>query len=136
MARKCMIKLMLVMMESIVLIIFEVHANELTPLSFAPTPLPINIHPFHLDDENISYIDRCIERTLKKCEEQHHNQLCVAVNLTLSLFKDPMHPKDYPTNFLYVIGKCSYDCVVDSEHVGIHYASCIANCYEKLMTKP
>jgi hypothetical protein len=41
MAWKCMIKLMLVMMESIVLIIFEVHANDLTPLSFAPTPLQL-----------------------------------------------------------------------------------------------
>lgn len=131
-----MIKLMLVMMESIILIIFEVHANDPTSLSFAPTPLPINLHPLHLDDENISYIDRCIERTLKKCEEKHPNRLCVAVNLTLCLFEDPMHHKDYPTNCFYVIGKCSYDCVVDSEHAGIHYASRIANCYEKQMEKP
>jgi hypothetical protein len=40
-----MIKLMLVMMELVILIILEVHANDRAPLSFAPSSLTTSIYP-------------------------------------------------------------------------------------------
>ena len=49
MAKKCTIKLKLVMMMFIILIILEVHANNPTHISSAPTPPPTNLKPFQLD---------------------------------------------------------------------------------------
>jgi hypothetical protein len=51
MTTKCMIKLKLVMMKFIILVILKLHANDLNPLSYAPTSLPIGLHPFQLDSD-------------------------------------------------------------------------------------
>jgi hypothetical protein len=65
MARKHMIKLQPVMIELIILIILEVYANDLIPLSPTPTLLPTSLQrPFQLDHEEMTYIHRCLEFTL------------------------------------------------------------------------
>jgi hypothetical protein len=100
MGRNCMIKLILVMIELIIIVTLEVHANDPTPFSSASTPLPTNLHPFHLENEDITYIHRCVERTTKKFESSKVMiEYTVAEELLDCLFKDPMHPKDYPILF-------------------------------------
>jgi hypothetical protein len=53
MGRNCMIKLILVMIELIIIVTLEVHANDPIPFSSASTTLPTNLHPFHLENEDI-----------------------------------------------------------------------------------
>ena len=98
MSRKSTIKFMLMMMELIVLMILEVHANNNTPVSSAPTETPNKLHIFEHDtgDKDMSYnIDRCIESTVTKDIHAFY----IAKNLLECLFNDPMHPKDYPITF-------------------------------------
>jgi len=137
MARICTITLMLVIMESIILIILKVYANDPTPLSSAPTPLPTNLHPFRLDNEYMTYIHLCLETTLKKCDipEESNIEFCIAKNLLGCLFNHPMHPKDYPISLGHALGKCHIHCLFDSRSYGISHAQCIADCYEDQMKK-
>jgi hypothetical protein len=98
-----MMKLILVTMKLIILIILEVHASDLAlprSISSALTLLPTNLHPFHLDTEDVTYIHRCILSTIKKCEVEKFLEWCIATNLVSCLFDDPMHPKDYPMSLL------------------------------------
>jgi hypothetical protein len=132
-----MTKLMLVVMELIILIILIVYANDPTPLSSAPTPLPTNLHPFRLDNEYMTYIHLCLETTLKKCDipEESNIEFCIAKNLLGCLFNHPMHPKDYPISLGHALGKCHIHCLFDSRSYGISHAQCIADCYEDQMKK-
>ena len=125
---------MLVVMELIIFIILEVHANDPTPLSSALTPLPASIYPFHLDNEDMNYIHRCLESVLKLCEERFMMEYCIAKNLLGCLFKDPMHPKNYPTGFYKLLDKCYDNCLFTSQRIGIHHAPCILSLILLLVT--
>lgn len=63
-----MVKLMLVMMMVLIVFkIFEVHANyDPTPLTYAPTLPPTGLHPFKLDNENMTHIIPCLESTIEE----------------------------------------------------------------------
>jgi hypothetical protein len=137
MGRNCMRKLILVMIELIIVVTLEVHANDPTPLSSAPAPapLPTNVHPFHLDNEDITYIHLCVESTIEKCESSEFIEFCSAKELLKCLFNDPMHPKDYPILLTLAISKCYSHCFFDLRIYKINHASCIADCYEEQMKK-
>jgi hypothetical protein len=95
MARKCMIKLMLVMMKSIILIILEVHANDPT----FSLPLPLHYQPTFIHSNLIMRI-RLISTVALKAHiesmEKNFMEYFIAIHLLECLFNDPMHPKDYP----------------------------------------
>ena len=99
-----------VMMKLIVFIILKVNANEPTHLSSTPTPLPTSIHPFHLDNEHMTYIHHCLEIVLKLCETAQFMEYCIAKKLLVCLFDDPMHPKDYPIRYHNLLNKCYHNC--------------------------
>ncbi|XP_062147203.1 uncharacterized protein LOC133854936 isoform X2 [Alnus glutinosa] len=134
MSSKSMIKLMLVIiMEFIILMILEVHANDPISLSPTPTALPTSLHLFELDNGDISYFDRCIESTLKKCGV--NQAFFIAKNLLECLFEDPMHPKDYPISLGGVIIECFRYCHLTWRHIGFRSAECIVNCYKEKMKR-
>jgi hypothetical protein len=134
MSSKSMIKLMLViMMEFIILMILEVHANDPISLSPTPTALPTSLHLFELDNGDISYFDRCIESTLKKCGV--NQAFFIAKNLLECLFEDPMHPKDYPISLSGVTIECFRYCHLTWRHIGFRSAECIVNCYKEKMKR-
>jgi hypothetical protein len=131
-----MIKLQPVMIELIILIILEVYANDLIPLSPTPTLLPTSLQrPFQLDHEEMTYIHRCLEFALKMCEASRHMEFCISTNLLKCLFNDSMHPKDYATRLSIATIKCANLCSRKLKLVGIAHATCIVDCYEKLMKK-
>jgi len=97
MSKKNLTKLMLVIIELIILVILNVHANDSTTPSFVPTTLLTGLHLFQLDKADVSYIDHCIERTLKECNFLHE-PFATTCFLLKCLFKSPMHPKYFPIN--------------------------------------
>jgi hypothetical protein len=101
-------------------------------ISSALTLLPTNLHPFHLDTEDITYIHRCILGTIKKCEVEKILEWCIATNLVSCLFDDPMHPKDYPMSRCEVVLKCNHHC---RYHFGLHFAPFMVECYEEQMER-
>jgi hypothetical protein len=134
MAKKCILKLILVMVK-LIIIILKVHANDHTLLSSAPTPLSTNLHPFHLNNEPMTCIHRCIKSTLKECEVEHFFESCTTIKLVCYLLKDPMHPKDYPNGLFDVILKCHFHCYSKMKRFGTLHAPCIVKCYEDKMEK-
>ena len=134
MTSKYMIKLMFVM--KIILIILEVQANDPTFFSSASTLLPTNLLLFQRDNKGINYICRCCElRIVKKCGETNGSEFCVAKKLLQCLFKDPMHPKDYPISLEALKIKCFSYCIRVFKF-GSDHADCIVGCYEKNKKKP
>jgi hypothetical protein len=132
MSRKSMIKfIMFVMMKLIILMIFKVHAHENTSLSPAPTTLPTRLHLFQLDNDDMSYIDRCIESTLAKSTQSFY----IAKHLLECLFKDPMHPKDYPISFFEAWMRFLRYCILTEKLIAIHHADCIAERYRAKLKK-
>jgi hypothetical protein len=123
--------IMFVMMKLIILMILKVHANENTSLSPAPTALPTRLHLFQLDNEDMSYIDRCIESTLAK----RIKSIYIAKHLLECIFKDPMHPKDYPIRFGEAWIRFYRHCILTKKLIGIHHADCVAECYREKMKK-
>jgi len=126
-----MTKLMLVMMELIILVIFKVHANDPTTPSSAPTTLPTSLHLFQLDNADKSYIDHCIGSTLKKCKL---TEPLFAANLLFEcLFQSPTHPKDFPISLGDVTLGCFRHCHMKLKLIGEHHAHCLVYCYKEKM---
>jgi hypothetical protein len=130
--RKSMTKFMLVMMELIIFIILEVHANDSTVHSSALTPPRTSLHPFQLDNENKTYIHHCIESTIEVCEKRQHMMMCVGHLLFKCLFKDPRLHGDNPLKLHAIMEVCIYDCLSELEASNyLKYAGCLVNHYEE-----
>jgi hypothetical protein len=137
MARKSMVKLMLVMMKLIIFIILKVHANEHSILSSSSTLTlpPTSLHPFHLDNENMNHIHLCLESTIEECEKILLKMMCIGHLLFECLFKDPMHHKDHPIKLDDIRFKCIHHCRLEFETDYLGYAACLVNQYEKHIKK-
>jgi hypothetical protein len=135
MTTKCMIKLMLVMMKLIIPIILKVHANDLTPLSYASTSLPTSLHPFQLDNEGLKYSHYCIQHwTVRECINSRNKQSipsCFNSRILNCLFKDKMHPKDYPISLHDLRKTCRSRCYWELRFFGLDRGTCVVHCYEE-----
>lgn len=119
---------MLVMMELIILVILEVHANDHTRLSSSNlTPLATSLHPFQLDNGNITHIHHCLETTIEECLKKLYKMMCIG-NL---LFEDLMHHKDNPLNLYNIRLECIYQCRLEFKDDFLRYAACLVNYYER-----
>ena len=131
MVEKCMRKFMLIMMKLIILIVLEVYANDLTPLSLVPTPLPANIDTFQPDNCQKTHIHCCLESILRVCEKvpvMFHLEWCIADTLLPCIFENPIiHPRKRDA----IKRKSVPFCVLEEAAQGISLASCLANCYER-----
>lgn len=135
MARKCIQKLMLVMMELIVLIIIKVNGNDATPFSLDPTSLPISLHVFQLDQ---SYNHICFEKTLGKCEkilEVRDMEKCILHNLFDRLCNNPIYLEVPIHEISTIIRHCILYCFEELECEGISSSSCLLDCFEEQMDK-
>jgi len=137
MARKCIKKLILMMIELIILVIIEVHSLNRTPFSpIHPSSLPTSLHhfPFHY-----SYNHHCLETTLEICEDiQDLPELewCITHHLFNCLFKNPIHLKASLEELEAIMEKCAHYCLYgENKHEGIRLAPCFLDCWEKYTKK-
>jgi hypothetical protein len=134
-----MTKLVLLMIEFTILIILEVHANDSTPLSSAPIPLPISFHPFQLDNYEMTHIHFCLERTLEVCGDipklVKHKNVCIVSILFECLFMNPMHHRDIHGGNEIIKTKCKRLCVKERKFRGLLLLPCLVTCYEDNIKK-
>jgi hypothetical protein len=74
MARKCLRKLIVLMMEFIILGVLAVQANDLTPPSLSTSSRPIRLlHPSEpaASDRDKNPLSYCLETRMKHCETIH-----------------------------------------------------------------
>jgi hypothetical protein len=132
MTTKCMI--MLVMMKLIILVILEVDANGLTVLSYASTSLPTGLYPFQLDNKGLKYSHYCIRHPLaRECTILRNLESipsCLTSRILKCLFKDEMHPKDYPISLDDLRRHCISRCYLELKTFGLDRGACVVHCYE------
>jgi hypothetical protein len=152
---------MILLMELIILGIFEAQANDLNPPFLYPTSLSIRL----LQSSQLSSHDRlhCVENTIEKCKLKtnpigmehcvHNNFIpCIVRKIEFPtnpakvrwaktfLAKFGLDKKEFLTKvqveeFLAKVGRfqeeCERLCFMDEKVAGPHHASCLVNCLER-----
>jgi hypothetical protein len=133
MTTKCMITL--VMMKLIILMILKVYADDITPLSYTSTLLPIGLHSFQLDNEGLKYSHYCIRHPLvRECINYRIEEKippCFIARILNCLFKDKMHPKDYPISLEDLRSRCISFCYLELKTFGLDRGTCVVDCYKE-----
>lgn len=73
MGRKCIRKLLLVMMEFLILILVQVHANVLVPTTFGPSSFPIPLPDFTELDQVLAPMGECLKNGIESCKEERNS---------------------------------------------------------------
>jgi len=127
--------IMLVMMQLIILIILKVHGNDLIPLSYASTSLPTGLYPFQLDNNGLKYSHYCIQHPLvRACINSRTEEKippCFIARILNCLFKDKMHPKDYPISLEDLRSRCISLCYLELKIFGLDRGTCVVDCYKE-----
>jgi hypothetical protein len=134
MGRKCIRKLLLVMMEVLILILVQVHANVLAPSTFGPSSFPIPLPDFTELDQVLAPMGECLKNVIESCKEERNSHeeenpvadliydSCVVVRFGLCI-KEYAHGLDLKKYSPFII--CSLAC---REKHGV--AGCLIKCYE------
>jgi hypothetical protein len=137
MAKKYMLKLMMVEMELIIFIVFEVKANAFMSFSLHPSSLPINFpHSSQLD--NIpGPLQNCLEIKPKVCNEKHSHESidyadCVIKSFMECLSKHHGHLASTPPEIIIYSNakKCLTLCFCEANGINIQMENCLLKCYE------
>ena len=70
MGRKCIIKLILVMMELVIPILVQVHANDLSPSVFGPSSFPIPLPDFSKIDNVLAQPEEVLKNDIESCTQK------------------------------------------------------------------
>jgi hypothetical protein len=140
MAKKSLPKTMiLVMMESIILAIFQAQANVLTHPSLCPTSLPIRL--LQSSQNGNARRHRCVESTIEKCEDIPKAMpmfRCVHSNFIVCI--DPIETRkglfsreQYTAKTLLGSWKCLVRCFKGKTVAHPHHATCLVRCLEMVI---
>lgn len=138
MARKCIRKLILVLMELLIIPILVqiLHANDLPPTSFRPSSLPILLPQFSELDNVLGPLGKCLKTRTKDCKKRSaelgdlNYERCVERSYVdcmddVEEHEDPIYP---------MMKKCVGDCVRANKGTGL--VLCFDECYNVHIKNP
>ncbi len=122
---------MMVMMEFVMLIIFEVHANDLASLYLNPSSLPTRFTlPFHFDyvhGRQYNCLEIEVEAYKQKYEPESTDQgKCIIKNFVKCISTNRSVHEIY-----YISIGCLKSCFKEANGVNHHMAACLFECFEE-----
>jgi hypothetical protein len=130
---KCIGKVILVIMELLIPILVQVHANDLASTSFGPSSLPIHVSDVFELDKVQGPMEECLRPQIKYCKRErwlHEDQGLYDRCIHYSFLNCMHHIRgnEDPT-MTPLIKMCTGDCARKQE-LNIHIQACLLKCYE------
>jgi hypothetical protein len=135
-AKKFLRKTLILVMELIILAIFHVQNNVLTPPSLCPTSLPLRL--LHSSQNGNARRHLCVESTIEKCKDIPRVGpmfRCVRSNFIICI--DPIEIRkglfsreQYNVKTLFGSAKCLVVCLKGKRVAHPHHATCLVDCLE------
>jgi len=135
MAMKCIGKVILVIMELVIPIFVQVHANDIASTSFGPSSLPIQVSNVFELDKVQGPMGECLQPQIKYCkrerrlhEDQWFYERCIQYSFQHCLHR--IRGNEDPT--MTPLSKtCTSDCARQKHKSIIHIQTCLLECYEE-----
>jgi len=131
MAKKFLRKTIILVMELIILAIFQAQANVLTPPSLCPTSLPIRLLQSSQNGNARRHF--CVQSTIAKCKDiPRASQMarCVRYNFINCIDPIEIRKGHYNAKVLFGLLKCGVVCFKGKRVAHPHHATCLVDCLE------